>query len=95
MTILLTTSNYPDIMLPALHQNTAYFLFFFSYLVLGLYFLLNILLATIFSGYKQKMQERVMKTTDKRLIYLEKYYNLNDNDNKGYLNLAEAKKFFS
>lgn len=95
MTILLTTSNYPDIMLPALYQSTWNALFFISFLIMGLYFLLNVLLATIFSGYKRKMQERVLESTDKRIIYLEKYYNLCDRDNKGYLNLAEAKKFFT
>jgi two pore calcium channel protein, plant len=95
MTILLTTSNFPDIMLPALHQSTFSAIFFLSYLILGLYFLLNALLATIFSGYKRKMQERVLKQTDKRVIYLEKYFNLNDSGNKGYLSLSEAKKFFT
>jgi two pore calcium channel protein len=95
LTILLTTTNFPDVMLPAYYANTFYVIFFIVYLVLGLYFLSNMLLATIFSGYKQKMQEKVLQISDKRLIYLEKYYNMNDMDKKGYLKLTEIKKFFS
>jgi len=95
MTILLTTSNFPDIMLPALHQSTLNFFFFSSYLILGLYFLLNLLLATIFSGYKSKMAEKALQQADKRMIYLEKYYNLCDTGNKGYLSIGEARKFFN
>lgn len=96
MTILLTTSNFPDIMLPALHGNTINFLFFFSYLTLGLYFMLNVLLATIFSGYKNKLAERALEIADKRLVYLEKYFNEIDKGNKGYLinGNGEARRFF-
>jgi len=74
MIILLTTSNFPDIMLPAMYTNAAFSLFFIAYLLLGLYFLLNTLLATVFSGYKRKMQEKLINQTDKRLKYLEKYF---------------------
>lgn len=70
-------------------------MFFFSYLILGLYFLLNLLLATIFSGYKNKMTEKAVQKADKRIIYLEKYYNLCDIGNKGYLSIGEARKFFN
>jgi two pore calcium channel protein 1 len=94
LTILLTTTNFPDVMLPAYHASTFYVFFFIAYLILGLYFLLNTLLATIFSGYKRKMQEKVLSISDKRLIYLEKYYNMNDHENKGFLKLNETKKFF-
>jgi len=94
MAILITTSNFPDVMLPALNVNYLFFIYFFIYLVFGLYFLLNVLLATIFSGYKSKLAERAIETANNRLIYLEKYYNLCDIAKKGYLNLNEARKFF-
>ena len=54
--ILLTTANFPDIMLPAYFSSTTYVLFFIVYLILGLYFLLNTLLATILSGYRHRLQ---------------------------------------
>lgn len=95
MTVLLTTANFPDVMLPALHQSPWYALFFMSYLFMGLYFLLNVLLATIFSGYKRKLQERSMIAFDYRQLYLEKYFDLNDNGHKGYLTRPESKAFFA
>lgn len=94
MTILLTTSNFPDIMLPALKKSTMAFFFFWLFLTMGLYLLLNMLLATIFSGYKRRITERALRTTEKRTIYIEKFYNLNDSDNKGYLSHTESKRFF-
>lgn len=48
MLILLTTANFPDVMLPAYNENYWTMLFFVSYLCLGLYFLMNFLLANVF-----------------------------------------------
>jgi two pore calcium channel protein len=94
MAILLTTSNFPDVMLPAYYESSFSVIFFIIYLILGLYFLLNTLLATIFTNYKKRLQARAIKREDNRLIYLEKYFNICDNDNRGYLNLKQAKSFF-
>jgi two pore calcium channel protein len=58
MTILLTTSNFPDVMLPAYFNSSYSVIFFIIYLVLGLYFLLNTLLATIFTNYKKRLEAR-------------------------------------
>ena len=58
MTILLTTSNFPDIMLPAYFTSSYSVIFFILYLILGPYFLLNTLLATIFTNYKKRLQAR-------------------------------------
>ena len=55
--ILLTTANFPDVMLPAYNVSFWNSLFFISYLIIGLYFLLNILLANVFSMYKQRLGE--------------------------------------
>ena len=51
MLILLTTANFPDIMLPAYNVNFMYSIFFISYLMIGLYFLLSLLLANIFTKF--------------------------------------------
>ena len=45
MLILLTTANYPDIMLPAYNVSFFWCIYFISFLILGLYALLNLLLA--------------------------------------------------
>ena len=86
MAILLTTSNFPDVMLPAYYESSYSVIFFMVYLILGLYFLFNTLLATIFTNYKQRLQARAAKQEDNRTIYLEKYFNICDDDKSGYLN---------
>jgi hypothetical protein len=55
MLILLTTANFPDIMLPAYNNSRFSCLFFIFYLMLGLYFLQNILLAVVLNNYKKRL----------------------------------------
>ena len=58
MLILLTTANFPDIMLPAYSKNYWSCLFFVSYLIIGLYFVLNFLLANIFNKFKERLERK-------------------------------------
>lgn len=51
MFVLLTTSNFPDVMLPAYAQKRRYSVFFIVYLVIGLFMLMNLLLAIFYSNY--------------------------------------------
>lgn len=53
MLILMTTSNYPNVMLPAYESNRSNFLFFLVFLVAGLFLILNLLLAIIYSHFKE------------------------------------------
>jgi hypothetical protein len=46
--ILLTTANFPDVMMPAYNVSRAYIIFFASFVVVGIYFLLNFVLAIIY-----------------------------------------------
>ena len=55
MFICLTTANFPDVMLPAYNENRFYCLFFIGYLMFGLYFLQNLILAMIFDNYKKRV----------------------------------------
>ena len=56
MLILMTTANFPDIMLPAYSQNYWIMLFFVSYLLIGLYFMMNFLLANVFNRFKDRLE---------------------------------------
>lgn len=60
MIILLTTSNYPDVMLPAYQADRLMCLFFITYLFLGLFLIMNVLLAVIFNifsdNYKKDLE---------------------------------------
>ena len=59
MLTLLTTANFPDVMLPAYHRNFFTMLFFVSYLLVGLYFLLNLLLASVFNKFKGRLAQKI------------------------------------
>lgn len=53
MWILFTTANDPNAWVAAFNSNKYNFIFFFIYLVVTLYLLLNLLLARVYSAYKE------------------------------------------
>ena len=57
--ICLTTANYPDVMLPAFVANRwGGIAFFGSFMVLGFFFLLNLVLATVCAGGVRLLEAR-------------------------------------
>jgi hypothetical protein len=50
--VQITTSNFPDVMLPAYSMSPFYLLFFLGYMILGLYFLSNVQLSIIYVNFK-------------------------------------------
>jgi two pore calcium channel protein len=66
MLILLTTANFPNVMLPAYNSARANSIFFLVFLVFGLYFLLNVLLAIVFDNYKKRIDETVALKQNER-----------------------------
>ena len=50
--ILLTNANFPDIMMPSYRTNRWSFLFFVAFLLIGLYLLMQLVLAVIFHTFK-------------------------------------------
>lgn len=69
MMVLMTTSNYPDVMLPAYQQNRQYFLFFGSYMLLGMFIILNLVLAIIYSNFKSYFEQQIEDKEEIRLQY--------------------------
>lgn len=70
MFVLLTTSNFPDIMLPAYELHPSYGLFFIIFLIIGLFFIMNLLLAIAYSNYKVQFTHNIEKNQEKRSEYL-------------------------
>ena len=95
MFVLLTTSNYPDVMLPSYAQHRLDSVFFIFYLVIGLFLLMNLLLAIFYSSYQEKFDETMDEAEDDRSKFLIKEFKMLDEDNKGYLNKDETKKLLN
>lgn len=62
MYVLVTTSNNPDVMMPAYDANGWFALFFIIYLILNLYIFMHILLAVIFNSYKKNLKNEVKES---------------------------------
>ena len=93
--ILLTTANFPDVMLPAYENSFWYASIFVIYLIVGLYFLLNILLANVFSMYKKRLEMKKETRSKMRIKRISEQFDRHDIGEKGYLTYKEAKAFFA
>lgn len=49
--ILITTANFPDVMMPAYKENRATFLFFFAFVGMGVFLLVNVFTAVVFNSF--------------------------------------------
>ena len=83
----MTTANFPDVMLPAYNASRLNSLYYIAYLMLGLYFLQNILLAVVFENYKKRLEFRVETKVESRAKMISKYFDQIDTEGKGYLTL--------
>jgi len=95
MLILITTANFPDVMLPAYNDSYWIMLFFVSYLLIGLYFLMSFLLANVFIRFKNRLEEQAVTILCKTETLLREMFKQYDYQSKGYLNWMESKEFFS
>ena len=62
--IMLTTANFPDIMIPVSQCAWPLTLFFIFFLAAGLFFLLNLLLAVVYNKFQQKASDRLGSQLD-------------------------------
>ncbi|KAK3599639.1 hypothetical protein CHS0354_029098 [Potamilus streckersoni] len=60
--VLLTTSNNPDIMMPAYDKSSWFSILFSIYIIICLYLLLNIFLAVTYNSYRENMRLDILQS---------------------------------
>ncbi|XP_040379663.1 two pore calcium channel protein 1 [Oryza brachyantha] len=90
MFVLFTTSNNPDVWVPAYKSSRWYSLFFVVYVLLGVYFLTNLILAVIYDSFKEQLAKQVSQADFIRKSILEKAFGLIDVNGQGYLNKEQC-----
>lgn len=94
MFVLFTTSNNPDVWIPAYKASRWSCLFFILYVLLGVYFVTNLILAVVYDSFKSQLAKQVSDKDRMRIRILGKAFNLIDNHNLGYLNKDQCIHLF-
>lgn len=74
--VLLTTANFPDVMLPAYRVSRAAFLYFFLFMIVGMFFLVNVLTAIVMSAYQRQVGVNRLNLKETRQKKLNQAYEL-------------------
>ena len=56
MFILMTTANFPDVMLPAYNRSREWSIFFIIYVMLQVYLLMSLMLAIFYSNFNKRFK---------------------------------------
>ncbi|CAM8989092.1 unnamed protein product [Rhodiola kirilowii] len=94
MFILFTTSNNPDVWIPAYKASRWYSLFFIIYILLGVYFVTNLILAVVYDSFKSQLAKQICEMDRMRKMNLAKAFNLLDKKNVGYLDKDQCIRLF-
>lgn len=86
--VLLTTNNFPNVMMPGYTKRRIHGVFFVVFIILGLYLLLQMVIAVVYQGYLQqkKLVTQMNQAIQKTL--LDQAFEFLDEDSKGWLTLA-------
>eukprot|EP00117_Sycon_ciliatum_P038382 scpid34018/ scgid28531/ Two pore calcium channel protein 1; Voltage-dependent calcium channel protein TPC1 len=74
--ILLTTANYPDVMMPAYRDSKWAAIFFIVYLIVTLYIVANLVLAAVYSNFNTKEKEKFSRLFIHRRLGLRKAFEI-------------------
>ncbi|WCJ30756.1 Two pore calcium channel protein 1 [Euphorbia peplus] len=94
MFVLFTTSNNPDVWIPAYKVSRWYSLFFVLYVLLGVYFVTNLILAVVYDSFKGQLAKQVSEADSLRKRMLVKAFNLIDKHSAGVLNKEQCIQLF-
>ena len=85
MFVLLTTSNFPNVMLSSYNNQRMLAFFFIIYLVVGLFLLLNLLLGIFYSSYQTKADDSLNNDIEARDEMIARLFKKTDTKNTGIL----------
>ncbi|PKA53331.1 Two pore calcium channel protein 1B [Apostasia shenzhenica] len=85
MFLLFTTSNNPDVWIPAYKKSRWSCIFFIIYVLFGVFFITNLILAVVYDGFKAQLAKQVIDMDKMRISILGKAFNLLDDYNQGFL----------
>jgi len=74
--VLLTTANFPDIMMPSYHENMAFTVFFISYLGINLYFLMNLMLTVVYKTFADVEEKKFATSANEKAEAASKAFEL-------------------
>ncbi|XP_020098634.1 two pore calcium channel protein 1 [Ananas comosus] len=94
MFVLFTTSNNPDVWIPAYKNSRWSSLFFVLYVLLAVYFLTNLILAVVYESFKGQLAKQIVEMDSVRKSILEKAFSLIDNYKQGFLNKDQCISLF-
>lgn len=73
---LITTANYPDVMMPAYNCSQWNALFFILFLLIGLYFLMSLVLAVAYTHFQEQTKHKVVSLLRRRVAGLTLAFNV-------------------
>eukprot|EP01047_Picozoa_sp_COSAG01_P003992 COSAG01_NODE_127_length_24940_cov_140.519923_7_plen_600_part_00 len=76
MLSLLTTANFPDVMISSYTYNRLFAIPFVVFLLFGLFFVMNVVLASVYSNYKRGLASRASHFRKSRQVSLDMAYDL-------------------
>ncbi|XVF01995.1 hypothetical protein REPUB_Repub04eG0138100 [Reevesia pubescens] len=94
MFVLFTTSNNPDVWIPAYKASRWYCLFFVLYVLIGVYFVTNLILAVVYDSFKGELAKQISEMDRMRRSILCKAFDLIDDYNVGFLNKEQCIHLF-
>lgn len=74
--ILLTTANFPDVMMPIYSQSRIASLFFVSFLAIGQLLIMNLVFASVYQHYRKEMSDQAAHFAHRRKQALEAAFHL-------------------
>ena len=86
--ILLTTANFPDVMLNIYMKQRSACFFFILFLLLGLFLLMNLVLAAVFRNYKEQIKAREDYKREQKKKALDAAFLLLDLNDNGFVMAA-------